>query len=132
MALFRRAQKPFRRLAQIGGNAGTGGIEAADNKLRFDIAKLSCSLIPICGLPKIRLDAFAAGIKFGKTDDGGQVILLCGLAKVGFSLVDILRQSFAAEVHERGLVQAAHFTLLRRLNKEPRGLFSIGRSAHGR
>src|SRR5271163_2270498 len=78
---------------------------------------------------KIRLDAFAAGIEFRKTDDGRQVVLLCGLAKISLRLVNILGQSLPAEMHERRIVQAARLTPFGRLDEEPRGLRSIGRSA---
>ena len=61
MTLFRGAQKPFGRFARIVGYAGAGRVEAADDKLRFDIAKLCRSLIPPCRLAKIRLNTHCRG-----------------------------------------------------------------------
>jgi len=69
------------------------------------------------GLPKIRFDAFAPRIKLRNADDGGPILLLCRLPKQGLSLVNIQGQALATQVHECGVVQATHFTLLGRLDK---------------
>ena len=128
VTLLRRTQEPARRLAQIQRNAGAGGIKTTNDKLGADVAQLRSAAIPLGGLVQIRGNAFTAREEFSKRDDRGKIILLRRLTQISFRLVEILRQAAAAQMHERGIIQAACLSLLCGFDEQSSGLFLIRRS----
>src|SRR5215469_2295653 len=57
-------------------------------------------------------------IELRKASDSGKVALFGGTAQVGLGFFDAFGQPFPLQMHESGIVQAAHFTSFGRLHKE--------------